>query len=375
MFFAADAAEATGYVVDLARRRGAKHVVKSKSMVTEEIKLNDRLAEAGVEAIETDLGEWAQQLDGEPPSHILGPALHKSKDDWVRVLGREGYTGGEDPDAMTAFARRTLRPRFLAAELGITGVNLGVAETGTILTVTNEGNGRLTAGAPPVHIAVMGMERVVANWAEADLLLALLGRAGAGVAFPTYVNFVTGPRRAGELDGPEEMHLVIVDNGRSNVLGSPSQEALNCIRCGACLNICPVYRQIGGHAYGDVYSGPIGAVIVPAAPRHAGSPRALARLVAVRRVLDRVPGRDPVARAAARGPREPRRLRARALARLGPRLVEPARVRALRRPRRPAPAPGPRPATVPRLVQAPRTPPPRGRDLPRPLEARRGPRT
>ena len=175
VFFAADADEATGYILRLAHRRKAKLAVKSKSMVTEEIKLNAALAAAGVEAVETDLGEWAQQLDGEPPAHILGPALHKSKDDWVRVLGGEGYAGGEDADAMCAFARRTLRPRFLAADLGITGVNLGVAETGTLLTVTNEGNGRLTAGAPPVHVAVMGMERVVANWAEADLLLALLG--------------------------------------------------------------------------------------------------------------------------------------------------------------------------------------------------------
>jgi L-lactate dehydrogenase complex protein LldF len=263
VFFAADADEATGYVADVARRRGARLAVKSKSMVTEEIGLNARLAEAGVEAIETDLGEWVQQLDGEPPAHILGPALHKSKDDWVRVLGTVGYDGGEDPDAMTAFARRTLRRRFLEADLGITGVNLAIAETGTLMTVTNEGNGRLTAGAPPVHVAVMGMERVVASWAEADLILALLSRAGAGVSFATYVNFVTGPRRPTDLDGPEELHLVIVDNGRSNVLGSASQEALNCIRCGACLNVCPVYRQIGGHAYGNVYSGPIGAVIVP----------------------------------------------------------------------------------------------------------------
>jgi L-lactate dehydrogenase complex protein LldF len=263
VFFADDADEATGYILRLAHRRKARLAVKSKSMVTEEIHLNAALAAAGVEAIETDLGEWAQQLDGEPPAHILGPALHKSKDDWVRVLAREGYTGGEDPDAMTAFARTTLRPRFQAADLGITGVNLGVAETGSLIIVTNEGNGRLTAGAPPVHVAVMGMERVVAGWAEADLLLALLARAGAGVNFATYVNCVTGPRRAHELDGPDELHLVVVDNGRSNILGSASQEALNCIRCGACLNACPVYRQIGGHAYGDVYSGPIGAVIVP----------------------------------------------------------------------------------------------------------------
>ncbi len=372
VFFAADADEATGYIIRLAHRRKAKLAVKSKSMVTEEIKLNTALAAAGVEAVETDLGEWAQQLDGEPPAHILGPALHKSKDDWVRVLGPEGYSGGEDPDAMTAFARRTLRPRFLSADLGITGVNLGVAETGTLLTVTNEGNGRLTAGAPPVHVAVMGMERVVASWAEADLLLALLARAGAGVPFATYVNCVTGPRRAHELDGPDELHLVIVDNGRSNILGSPSQEALNCIRCGACLNACPVYRQIGGHAYGDVYSGPIGAVIVPLLAGHARGPRALARLLAVRRVLEGVPGRDPAARAAARRPRVACRLRARAVACLGARVVEPARLRALRRARRPAPAAGPDPAAVSRLGQGARAAQARGRDVPRPLEARRG---
>ena len=258
---------------------------------------------------------------------------------------------------MTAFARRTLRPRFLSADLGITGVNLGVAETGTLLTVTNEGNGRLTAGAPPVHVAVMGMERVVANWAEADLLLALLARAGAGVSFATYVNCVTGPRRATELDGPEELHLVIVDNGRSNILGSPSQEALNCIRCGACLNACPVYRQIGGHAYGDVYSGPIGAVDRAAAAGHAGGPRALARLLAVRRLLEGVPGRDPAARAAARGPREPRRRRARRSGAPGP---APGRARA------PSPSPAPPPACARRRLSSrrPSATGPSGRELP-----------
>src|SRR4051794_7175764 len=263
VFFAADADEANEYIVALARRRGARQVVKSKSMVTEEMKLNHRLADAGVEAVETDLGEWVQQLDGEPPAHILGPAMHKSQDDWVRVLAPLGYDGGGDPDAMTAFARRTLRRRFLEADMGITGVNFAVAETGTLITVTNEGNGRLTAGAPPVHVAVMGMERVAADWAEADLLLSLVARAGAGVPFATYVNCVTGPRRAGERDGPEELHLVVLDNGRSNILGSPSQEALNCIRCGACLNTCPVYRQIGGAAYDPGYSRPHGARLVP----------------------------------------------------------------------------------------------------------------
>jgi L-lactate dehydrogenase complex protein LldF len=263
VFFAADAEEAREHVAGLAERRGARRIVKSKSMVTEEIELNPRLEAAGIDVVETDLGEWAQQLDGEPPAHILGPALHKTKGDWVRVLGQVGYDGGESAEAMTAFARATLRERFLTADVGITGVNLAVAETGSLVVVSNEGNGRLSAGAPPVHVAVMGMERVAATWAEADLLLALLSRAGAGVSLATYVNCLTGPRRPGERDGPEELHLVVVDNGRSRILAGASREALNCIRCGACLNACPVYRQIGGHAYGWTYSGPIGAVLAP----------------------------------------------------------------------------------------------------------------
>ncbi len=261
--FAADAGEACDRVLEICARRQATLAVKAKSMVTEEIGLGKRLEQAGVEALETDLGEWVQQLDGEPPAHILGPALHKTPADWVRVLGSVGYDGDESASAMTAFARHTLREKFLAARVGITGVNLAVAESGTLLIVSNEGNARMSCSLPPVHVAVMGMERVVANWAEADLLLALLGRAGAGVSFPTYVSCVTGSRRTGERDGPEELHLVVVDNGRSRILSSASREALNCIRCGACLNACPVYRQIGGHAYGGVYSGPIGAVITP----------------------------------------------------------------------------------------------------------------
>jgi L-lactate dehydrogenase complex protein LldF len=263
VFFAADADEATEHVVGLARRHGVRLAMKSKSMVTEEIELNPRLEAAGVEVVESDLGEWVQQLDREPPAHILGPAMHKSSSDWLRVFRTAGYTGDESHGALAAFARATLRRRYLDADLGITGVNLAVAETGTLIVVTNEANDRMLTSVPPVHVAIMGMERVVASWAEADLLLALLGRSGAGVSFPTYVSGITGPRRPGESDGPRELHLVIVDNGRSNMLGSPSQEALNCIRCGACLNACPVYRQIGGHAYGWVYSGPIGAVLAP----------------------------------------------------------------------------------------------------------------
>jgi L-lactate dehydrogenase complex protein LldF len=261
--FASDGEEACAQVLEICARRQAKLAVKSKSMVTEEIALAERLERAGVEALETDLGEWVQQLDHEPPSHILGPALHKTRSDWVRVLRTVGYQGDQSAEAITEFARGTLRQKFLTADVGITGVNLAVAETGTLLIVSNEGNARMTSTMPPVHIAVMGMERVVANWEEADLLLALLGRAGAGVTFPTYVSAITGPRRSGERDGPEELHLVVLDNGRSRILGSSSREALNCIRCGACLNACPVYRQIGGHAYGSVYSGPIGAVITP----------------------------------------------------------------------------------------------------------------
>ncbi len=264
VFFAADADEAAAYVLEVTRRADARRVVKSKSMVTEEIHLNRVLADAGVAAVETDLGEWIVQLAEEPPAHIVAPAVHMNRTDVAELFGRHGRLETSDvPEELTAFARQQLREEFLAADVGITGVNFAVAETGTVCIVTNEGNGRMVTSIPPIHIAIMGMERVVETWTEFDLMMTLLGRAATGVDLTVYVNMITGPRRVGEIDGPDDFHLVILDNGRSDLLGTEFQEALHCIRCGACLNVCPVFRQLGGHPYGTTYSGPIGSVISP----------------------------------------------------------------------------------------------------------------
>jgi L-lactate dehydrogenase complex protein LldF len=261
--FAADGQEARAAVIAVASEHAARLVTKAKSMVCEEIGLNSALEAAGMRVLETDLGEWAQQLDGEPPIHIVGPALHKDLTDWQRVLAGAGYSGPSDPRAMTEFARKAMRAAFPEADLGITGVNFAVSETGTLAIVSNEGNARMCSGVPSVHIAVMGMERVVASWSELDVLLSLLSRSANGQSSTAYVNLITGPRRRRDEQGPEELHIVIVDNGRSDLLGSDSQEALHCIRCGACLNACPVFRHVGGHGYATTYSGPIGAVITP----------------------------------------------------------------------------------------------------------------
>ncbi|HEY8415209.1 MAG TPA: LutB/LldF family L-lactate oxidation iron-sulfur protein, partial [Thermaerobacter sp.] len=243
---------------------GARRVVKSKSMVTEEIHLNPHLEAAGIEVVETDLGEYIIQLAGHRPSHIVAPAVHLSQQQIREIFSREaGRPLPDDAVALAAFARQQLRQEFLRADVGISGVNFLVAESGTVVLVTNEGNGRMVTSLPRVHIAVMGMERVVPTWADLAVLLEVLARSATGQKITVYTTFVGGPRRPGEADGPEEFHLVIVDNGRSNLLGTRFQEALHCIRCGACLNACPVYRQIGGHPYGGVYSGPIGAVITP----------------------------------------------------------------------------------------------------------------
>ncbi|MDX1620350.1 MAG: LutB/LldF family L-lactate oxidation iron-sulfur protein [Nitriliruptorales bacterium] len=264
VFFAQDAREANAYIVDVALEHDVTSAVKSKSMLTEELRLNDALVAAGIEVTETDLGEWIVQLAEQPPSHILTPAVHLTRSD-IRELFEPvaGRDLSDVPEELTAFAREELRRRFLAADLGITGCNFAVAQTGTVTLVMNEGNGRMVTTLPPLHIAVIGMERVVETWGELDLMLHLLPRAATGQDVTVYVNHLSGPRRAGELDGPKESHLVIVDNGRSGMLGSEFQEMLHCIRCGACLNTCPVYRQIGGHAYGWTYSGPMGAVLAP----------------------------------------------------------------------------------------------------------------
>ena len=263
--FAADAAEANAIVSHLARSRGVKVATKSKSMVSEELELNPALESIGVDVYETDLGEYIIQLAGETPSHLVAPALHKSKEDVAELFSAKlGIPYDEDIEVMAAAARVALRDKFMEADLGISGANFVVAETGTLVIVTNEGNGRLCTSAPRMHIGITGMEKVIPSMQDLATFLRLLPRSATGQRISSYVSMITGPRREDDEDGPEEFHLVLVDNGRSRMLRDPKlREALYCIRCGACLNICPVYQRVGGHAYGWVYPGPIGAVVSP----------------------------------------------------------------------------------------------------------------
>jgi L-lactate dehydrogenase complex protein LldF len=264
VFWAADGEAARRYIVDLARARGARLVVKSKSMASEEIQLNHALEPAGVDVVETDLGEYIIQLAGETPSHIIAPAIHKTREQVAALFHKHlGVDSGSDVRALALAARQALRQQFLRADIGISGVNFGIANEGAIVLVTNEGNGRLTTTVPPVHVAVMGIERIVESLDDLGVLLQLLARSATGQKLTTYTSIISGPARNGEPDGPEEFHLVLLDNGRSRMLGGEYAESLLCIRCGACLNVCPVYGAIGGHAYGGVYSGPIGAVLTP----------------------------------------------------------------------------------------------------------------
>ncbi len=230
----------------------------------EEIELNPHLQQAGLEVVETDLGEYIVQLAGEPPSHIIGPACHKSARQ-IAELFREklGVPYTEDPETLARSARKVLRDKFRQADMGITGANFAVAQTGTIVTVTNEGNGRFVASRPRVLVAVMGMEKVIDSTADLAVLLKVLARSATGQRVSVYTNLTTGPRRPGDADGPEEFHLIVVDNGRSRILAGRYRQLLRCIRCGACLNACPVYRKIGGHAYASVYPGPIGKLLTP----------------------------------------------------------------------------------------------------------------
>jgi len=266
--FAADAGIATRLVVDIARRHDVKRVVKGKSMVSEEIELNDALEAAGMRVVETDLGEYVIQLDHDVPSHIIAPIIHKTKEQVAETFRRElQATEAEVSDIphMTAFARRMLRAEFLAADMGISGVNFAVADSGSLCLVENEGNGRLSTAVPRLHVALMGIERIVPTAADLAVALRVLARSGTGQALTVYTNVITGPRRADDPDGPSELHVVLVDNGRSRMLRTELEEILYCIRCGACLNVCPVYQEIGGHAYGSVYPGPVGAVYTPGA--------------------------------------------------------------------------------------------------------------
>ncbi|MTH46172.1 LutB/LldF family L-lactate oxidation iron-sulfur protein [Intestinirhabdus alba] len=264
VYFAKTKEDATNYILQVAKAKNARKVVKAKSMVTEEIGMNHALQQAGVQVIETDLGEYILQLDQDPPSHVVVPAIHKDRHQIRRVLNEQlGYDGPETPEAMTLFIRQKIRQDFLSAEIGVTGCNFAVAETGSVCLVTNEGNARMCTTLPKTHIAVMGMERIVPTFEEVDVLITMLARSAVGARLTGYNTWLTGPREADNVDGPEEFHLVIVDNGRSAVLGSEFKDVLRCIRCGACMNTCPAYRHIGGHGYGSIYPGPIGAVISP----------------------------------------------------------------------------------------------------------------
>ena len=265
VFFAYDTQAALDYCLATARRHKVKLAVKGKSMVSEEIGLNTALIEDGIEVAETDLGEYIIQLAGERPSHIIAPAIHKSRKDIGKLFtDKIGVPYTDDPPSLTRAARKALREKFLAAGIGFSGCNIACAETGHIATVSNEGNIRMATTMPKVHVAIMGMERVAARLEDHDVLLRLLCRGAAAQNMGTYVSYVGGPRYLQQADGPDEFHLVILDNGRSRILADEEfREMLYCIRCAACLNVCPVYGKIGGHAYGHPYSGPVGAVVMP----------------------------------------------------------------------------------------------------------------
>ena len=260
--YATTPAEARDIVLDIARKSGTRLAVKSKSMATEEIDLNEALEHAGVTPVETDLGEYIIQLAHEKPSHIIAPAIHKTKGQVAELFARElKRQVAADPEVLTRIAREELRDKFLKADMGITGANFAVAETGTIVLVTNEGNGRMATSLPRVHVAIMGVEKVVPSMTDLMVFLAILAKSATGQKLSVYTTLVQGPRRPGELEGPDELHLVLLDNGRIRQIAGPLREALYCLRCGACLNVCPVYRQIGGHAYGYTYPGPIGILL------------------------------------------------------------------------------------------------------------------
>lgn len=265
VLWAETADQALEEILRICKAKSCTSIVKSKSMVTEEIHLNKFLEKNGIESVETDLGEYIQQLDDEPPYHIVTPAMHKSKEDVARLFADKlGTAPGLTPSQLTMVARQKLREKYRRAQVGITGANFIVADVGGIAVTENEGNGRLSAGWPQTHIVVVGIEKVIPSLADLALFWPLLATFGTGQKVTSYNSLITGPRQAGEVDGPEEMYVILLDNGRTNILKNPkTRESLYCIRCGACLNACPVYKNIGGHAYGTTYSGPIGSVITP----------------------------------------------------------------------------------------------------------------
>ena len=258
--------EANALVLEIAQRHQVKSVVKGKSMVSEEMELNHFLEQHGIEALEADLGEYIIQVDHELPSHIIMPAIHKNKDQIAQMFHEkvDPEAHAETAEEMTALARKVLRQKFYEADMGVSGVNFAVAETGTLCLVENEGNGRFCTTLPPVHVAVMGIEKVVERFEDVPPLLSLLTRSATGQAITTYFNMITAPRKSVEKDGPHEVHLILLDNGRSLMHADELlQKTLLCIRCGACINHCPVYSRIGGHAYDTTYPGPIGKIVTP----------------------------------------------------------------------------------------------------------------
>lgn len=265
VIWAENAQHACDAVLKICREKDCKTLVKSKSMVTEEIHLNEHMEKHGIESVETDLGEYIQQLDGEPPYHIVTPAMHKSKEDVARVFNEHLHTPLDlTPEQMTLVAREKLRHKYTQAEIGITGANFIIAETGSIAVTENEGNARLSAAWPKTHIVITGIEKVIPSLQDLALFWPLLATYGTGQQLTVYNSIISGPRQAAEENGPEEMYVILLDNGRTQVMQDPvTRESLYCIRCGACLNACPVYKNIGGHAYDTTYSGPIGSVITP----------------------------------------------------------------------------------------------------------------
>lgn len=265
VIWALDAENAVKEVLNIAKKHKTKMVVKSKSMVTEEIELNKHLAKSKIEVVETDLGEFIVQQLGQAPYHIVTPAMHLSKED-VATLFHDKFEMPENssPEQITHFVRKLLRQKFSQADIGITGANFLIADTGSVALTENEGNGMMSMSIPKIHIAITGIEKVIPSINDLDLFWPLLSTHGTGQRLSAYNSVINGPRQQNEADGPDAMYVVLVDNGRTNLLAQPIQRrALTCIRCGACLNACPVYKNIGGHAYGTTYSGPIGAVIAP----------------------------------------------------------------------------------------------------------------
>jgi L-lactate dehydrogenase complex protein LldF len=265
IIWAENSEQAIQAILDIAEKKKCRSIVKSKSMVTEEIHLNQALEQQGIESVETDLGEFIQQLDGEAPYHIVTPAMHKSKEDVAKLFAEKlGTPPNLSPEQLTLVARDILRKKYVEAEIGVTGGNFIVADIGGIAVTENEGNARLSCAFPDTHIAIVGIEKVIPSIHDLALFWPLLSTFGTGQHVTVYNSLITGPRKSDEIDGPSEMIVILLDNGRTNVLKDPVQrQSLYCIRCGACLNACPIYKNIGGHSYGTTYSGPIGSVITP----------------------------------------------------------------------------------------------------------------